>query len=505
MKIFLLFILTLFLAGAVKSQTFMKEFGPYFAGDIIKYDDHSIVLNSAFKTGELIKINLDSAKIDWQLSMQVHASPGNCYAENNAVYITPSGNIIGYQNAGCYTMGGLFSYNAVFCEFDSTGAPKWQFETRSGVYEIIKVFANVDSTYTLFFQQGFNTGPQTFIMGKAGFNISTPQLYDNYYVSDFKDVIADLNGGFTGVGQFYDTITNQPALISIDDSLNKFLVKKIYGANLSLKRILQYPDSSYLLLGLMNNDSVTVLIQLDNQGNYLYSFKINEYISHQRLSLSESTVFLSYMQQNITGVLKLNSDLQLISNTCIVDTNMKLTFVDGQIIGKSYCAVFWDSIGIYGWLLKTDTSLTQLCYHQDMNLTFDTISFNLLDDSASTMLYGYTLGNLSPDIISNPWAIWKDSCEMITLSTEDFKLGTIENIKIYVYPNPVNNFVNVDVEEANGECMYRIISLTGSILIKGHISPGKNIINTQHLSKGIYFFEVRNVRGDRRCMKIIKV
>jgi hypothetical protein len=61
-----------------------------------------------------------------------------------------------------------------------------------------------------------------------------------------------------------------------------------------------------------------------------------------------------------------------------------------------------------------------------------------------------------------------------------------------VYPNPANEFVTIDIPFNNADVNYSIIDLSGNIVDQGVVSSDKNILNVQHLNKGVYMIFLSN-------------
>lgn len=61
---------------------------------------------------------------------------------------------------------------------------------------------------------------------------------------------------------------------------------------------------------------------------------------------------------------------------------------------------------------------------------------------------------------------------------------------ITIYPNPVENIINLIIED-NLPCLWEIINLSGQSLLKGKLNQlNKNRIYAESLSPGIYFLKI---------------
>lgn len=87
----------------------------------------------------------------------------------------------------------------------------------------------------------------------------------------------------------------------------------------------------------------------------------------------------------------------------------------------------------------------------------------------------------------------------ITVVLSTVGITIIEN-EIKIYPNPTNNFVNINVGKASN---YRIQDLSGKTLFMGFISTAKQI-DFSKLAKGVYVIEIVN-NENRFTSQIVKM
>ena len=78
----------------------------------------------------------------------------------------------------------------------------------------------------------------------------------------------------------------------------------------------------------------------------------------------------------------------------------------------------------------------------------------------------------------------------------------IENISIY--PNPINNMLNISVGSNSG-LNYSIFNITGQIIFKGKFTSSNNRVDFSDLSKGVYFLQVLDIQLNKQnTYKLIK-
>ena len=80
-------------------------------------------------------------------------------------------------------------------------------------------------------------------------------------------------------------------------------------------------------------------------------------------------------------------------------------------------------------------------------------------------------------------------------------LGYEEAFTLSTYPNPVNEYVQVNIKNPSPSSSYRIMSLRGLLVQEGLLTD--NVIDTSRLSYGIYIFEVSDGQKINRS-KLVK-
>lgn len=80
--------------------------------------------------------------------------------------------------------------------------------------------------------------------------------------------------------------------------------------------------------------------------------------------------------------------------------------------------------------------------------------------------------------------------------------NTIDFSDSYIYPNPVNNVVNV--VSSNEHLQIGITSITGRLLYSGSISGLTSMVNTEFLEPGLYFIYIANDTG-RKVLPFVKL
>lgn len=77
-----------------------------------------------------------------------------------------------------------------------------------------------------------------------------------------------------------------------------------------------------------------------------------------------------------------------------------------------------------------------------------------------------------------------------------------KELEAKVYPNPLLDFLNVELE-AEGQSAYQLYNLLGELVKEGQLNQGKNSISTSNLTPGIYFIQIQQ-NETRKTVKLLK-
>lgn len=81
-------------------------------------------------------------------------------------------------------------------------------------------------------------------------------------------------------------------------------------------------------------------------------------------------------------------------------------------------------------------------------------------------------------------------------------LNHLEKSRIEFYPNPATSLANIRVDENTS---YQLISIDGTTIAKGEFLVGNNVLNTESLSAGVYFFDCVGLNTGRFIQKLQKI
>ena len=83
------------------------------------------------------------------------------------------------------------------------------------------------------------------------------------------------------------------------------------------------------------------------------------------------------------------------------------------------------------------------------------------------------------------------------LSASDFSKS-----KVLIYPNPFNENLNISTENGGVVNFY---DLSGKLVSTSVLMKGTNSLNKSSLTKGVYIYQIKNVKGDMLASgKVVK-
>jgi hypothetical protein len=80
-------------------------------------------------------------------------------------------------------------------------------------------------------------------------------------------------------------------------------------------------------------------------------------------------------------------------------------------------------------------------------------------------------------------------------------LSSLEKPMVEFYPNPATSFVTIRADE---KIAYQLISIDGTTIATGEFLLGNNVLNTESLSAGVYFFDCVGLTTGRFIQKLQK-
>lgn len=85
------------------------------------------------------------------------------------------------------------------------------------------------------------------------------------------------------------------------------------------------------------------------------------------------------------------------------------------------------------------------------------------------------------------------------------ELSNETNLEIVAYPNPINSFLILKIENFHQlNLSYHLYDFLGKLLLEEHVNADKSIIKTELLPKAIYFLKITNNSKPIKTFKIIK-
>ena len=199
----------------------------------------------------------------------------------------------------------------------------------------------------------------------------------------------------------------------------------------------------------------------------------------------------------------------LFSYCSTVENNLSETICDGDsiLLGGQYqfsSGTYYDTLlASTGCDSVVITDLTVMVIDTTVTLVGATLTaeetdatYQWIDCSTSQIIPGesdksYTFssaGSYAVEITSNG-CIDTSNCHVINV------LGIPENAfgtNISVYPNPANQFVNIDLGRVYNDLDAQIVNVTGNIVLHKHFEKQRNVqLDLGSLSNGLYFIQLR--------------
>ena len=73
------------------------------------------------------------------------------------------------------------------------------------------------------------------------------------------------------------------------------------------------------------------------------------------------------------------------------------------------------------------------------------------------------------------------------------------------YPNPVNDFLNLDLSHLNEMITLSVYDIKGQLVLNKQITNSYSQLDVRGFKRGSYLMEVKNIRGDRLSIKKIEI
>ncbi len=116
----------------------------------------------------------------------------------------------------------------------------------------------------------------------------------------------------------------------------------------------------------------------------------------------------------------------------------------------------------------------------------------------------FTLGEPIIGTIDNTETIdqgFLSSVNSGTLSIED----ELVNKSIKIFPNPVSEYLNIDLNNINGDAILNLYSITGKFILKAKLNRLQNKVNLNTLESGTYLIKLHFLEHKKeKTFKIIK-
>ena len=74
---------------------------------------------------------------------------------------------------------------------------------------------------------------------------------------------------------------------------------------------------------------------------------------------------------------------------------------------------------------------------------------------------------------------------------------TPESVRIPAFPNPFTDKINIELPEESGESVAKLFTLNGTLVLEQNIREGKNVLNVDQVTRGLYLVRIESRSGTR--------
>jgi hypothetical protein len=172
----------------------------------------------------------------------------------------------------------------------------------------------------------------------------------------------------------------------------------------------------------------------------------------------------------------------------IIDNNY---FVVNQFSGSTFTADY-----TFTTTQTIDLALVD-CRYALYTRSFNTYgAWNLVDTATAMTANSLTFSSIS-DSIGQFVIVQEGTCSIIV------GIDDLSSLNVRIFPNPTNNFVNVDLGNYKDVVNYTVLSVEGRIVAKETNINNNFIIDLSSESKGLYFLNILT-DSDSKVYKVIK-
>lgn len=184
---------------------------------------------------------------------------------------------------------------------------------------------------------------------------------------------------------------------------------------------------------------------------------------------------------DVTGLISPSGDID--NYRFVITTSGTITITLGTLPGD-YDLKLLNSAG------------TQIAISQAGSTTSETISRTVSPGTYYAQVYGYNGAN-------SPSSCYTLRVQLGTAS-RGTDITTSEAPKVAVFPNPVNNVVNIDLTGYKGKSEVSIFDVNGRVVLRREMSTVKTQFDISALPAGVYIIRIKNGAKEVNMTKIIK-
>lgn len=327
------------------------------------------------------------------------------------------------------------------------------------------------------------------VFGGSGYDWAQTHLFDLIATDDNGLILAGttaspLSGTISEISRGSQDIW----IAKIDNAGNQIWDRRYGGTSYDYaKRIIQTHDNSYLICGTTNSPQGLDVSEVSLGDNDFWIIKVDSVgnkIWDKRYGGTGKEIAM-WVEQDFDGSF----------------------WIGGTVEGDSSIDVSEQSYGLKDyWILKVDSIGNKLWDKRFGGPGQDVLtSFVILPDS-SLMLFGWADSGISAvktDIGKGLIDYWLVHFKYGNIPTGTNEIHSDTN-SLSIFPNPANDFITIKLNDNVEFRHFLLHDATGRTVLKKLISKSITI-DISNIPPGIYFYEVREPKGEKVFGKLVKI
>ena len=156
-------------------------------------------------------------------------------------------------------------------------------------------------------------------------------------------------------------------------------------------------------------------------------------------------------------------------------------------------------------IVWADRDVDEIGLHADFKLSrFSGEVFLINEDNSliDSVSYLSQETNIAYARVPNGIGNFKNQSATFSQNNNTTRINTIDEIEVNLYPNPINDYIYVVIEQVG--YVAEVYSMLGKKMIEQELSKGKNYLDCSYLSVGSYYIKL-STRDTEQTYKVIKL